>query len=229
MQIAVDTKHKLIAEQQVHSQVSDLGRLAETGRAVRTSLGVERINAVADKGYFKVEAIAGCEAAGITPYVPKPRRSPARRSGRFPKERFRYDAGTDTYACPNGQQLKPLYISGVRDTTLMHYANRGACRGCALKVQCTSNSYRRIGRYADEVVLDRMAERLADRPGVLHHRRESAEHPFGSIKHWMGHGGFLMRRLENVRGEFSLTALACNIRRATTLVGIPELIAAVRP
>ena len=74
-----------------------------------------------------------------------------------------------------------------------------------------------------------MAERLADRPGVLHRRRESAAHPFGSIKHWMGHGGFLMRRLENVRGEFSLTALAYNIRRATTLVGIPELIAAVRP
>ena len=111
MQIAVDTKHKLIAEQQVHSQVSDLGLLAETGRAARTSLGVERIDAVADKGYFKVEDIAGCEAAGITPYVPKPRRSPARRSGRFPKERFRYDAGTDTYACPNGQQLKPLYIT----------------------------------------------------------------------------------------------------------------------
>ena len=108
----------------------------------------------------------------------------------------------------------------------MHYVNRGACRGCALKAQCTSNSYRRIGRYADEAVLDRMAERLADRPGVLHRRRESAEHPFGSIKHWMGHGGFLVRRLENVRGEFSLTALAYNIRRATTLVGIPELIAA---
>ncbi len=229
VQIAVDTKHKLIAEQQVPSQVSDLGLLAETGRAARTSLGVERIDAVADKGYFKVEDIAGCEAAGITPYVPKPRRSPARRSGRFPKERFRYDAGTDTYACPNGQQLKPLYISRVRDATLMHDANRGACRGCALKAQYTSNSYRRIGRYADEAVLDRMAERLADRPGVLHRRRESAEHPFGSIKHWMGHGGFLMRRLKNVRGEFSLTALAYNIRRATTLVGIPELIAAVRP
>ena len=113
----------------------------------------------------------------------------------------------------------------MRDTTLMHDANRGACRGCALKVQCTSHSYRRIGRYADEAVLNRRAERLAGRPGVLHRRRESVEHPFGSIKHWMGHGGFLMRRLENVRGEFSLTALAYNIRRATTLVGIPELIA----
>ena len=114
----------------------------------------------------------------------------------------------------------------MRDTRLIHDANRGACRGCALKVQCTSHSYRRSGRYADEAVLDRRAERLAGRPGVLHRRRESVEHPFGSIKHWMGDGGFLMRRLENVRGEFSLTALAYNIRHATTLVGIPELIAA---
>ena len=66
-QIAVDTKHQLIAEQQVHRQVSDLGLLAEPARAARTSLGVERIDAVADKGYFKVEDIAGCEVAAITP------------------------------------------------------------------------------------------------------------------------------------------------------------------
>ena len=74
VQIAVATKHKLIAEQPVHSQISDLGLLAETARAARTSLGVERIEAVAGKGYFKGEDIAGCEAAGITPYVAKPRR-----------------------------------------------------------------------------------------------------------------------------------------------------------
>ena len=110
---------------------------------------------------------------------------PGPSQGCFPKERFRYDAGTGTYACPNGQQLKPLYISRVRGTRLIHDANRGACRGCALKAQCTSNSSRRIGRYADEAVLDRLAERLAGR---------RAEHPFGSIKHGMGHGGFLMRR-----------------------------------
>jgi transposase len=79
----------------------------------------------------------------------------------------------------------------------------------------------------NETVLDRMAERLAARPGVLDQRRESVEHPFGSIKQWMGQGAFLMRRLESVRGEFSLTALAYNIRRAITLVGIPALIAAV--
>ena len=228
VQIAVDAKHKLIAEQQVHRQVSDLGLLSETAGAARESLGVERIDAVADKGYFKVEDIAGCEATGVTPHVPKPQRSPARDRGRFPKARFRYDAGTDTYACPDGQQLKPLYTSKVRDTTLIHYANRGACRSCALKVLCTSDSYRRISRYEGEAVLDRMAERLAQRPELLRQRRESVEHPFGSIKQWMGQGAFLMRRLENVRAEFSLTALAYNIRRATSLVGVPTPIAAVR-
>ncbi len=183
---------------------------------------------MADTGYFKVEDIAECEAVGVTPHVPKPQRSPARRSGRFAKEQFRYDAGTDTYVCPGSQRLKPLFKSRVRDETLLPFANREACRGCALKALCTTGGYRRISRYEDEAVPDRMAERLASRPGLLDRRRESAEHPFASIKHWMGHGGFLMRRLKNVRAEFSLTALAYNMRRATSLVGVPALIGAVR-
>ena len=83
-------------------------------------------------------------------------------------------------------------------------------------------------RYENEAVLERMAERLAARPEIMDQRRESVEHPFGSIKQWMHQGAFLMRRLENVRGEFSLTALAYNIRRAITLIGIPGLIEAIR-
>ena len=63
---------------------------------------------------------------------------------------------------------------------------------------------------------------------MLDHRRKSVEHPFGTIKQWMGQGAFLMCRLENVRGEFSLTALAYNIRRAITLVGVTGLIAAAK-
>ena len=85
-----------------------------------------------------------------------------------------------------------------------------------------------MNRFENEAVLERMADRLAARPDVLDQRRESVEHPFGSIKQWMGQGAFLMRRLENVRAEFSLTALAYNIRRAITLIGVPGLMAAVR-
>lgn len=103
-----------------------------------------------------------------------------------------------------------------------------ACRGCPFKARCTNAGFRVVNRFENEAVLDRMADRLAARPDVLDQRRESGEHPFGSIKQWMGQGAFLMRRIENVRAEFSLTALVYNLRRAITILGLPALIAAVR-
>ena len=229
VQIAVDTKHNLIAEQQVHSKVADLGLLAETATAARENLAVDEIDAVADRGYYKIEDIEDCEAAGITPYVPKPDRSTASRSGHFPKSDFQYADATDTYRCPAGERLVPLYRRSVgksrTGTYLVSYANRAACRGCGLRERCTKNTYRSITRFENEATMERMANRLAARPEVMDRRRESVEHPFGSIKQWMGQGAFLTRRLGNVRGEFSLTALAYNMRRAINLVGIPALIA----
>ena len=227
IQVAVDTKHSLIAEQQVHSKVSDLGLLAETAVAARENLGVDHIEAVADKGYYKIGDINACEAGGVTPYVPKPARNSTHHTrGHFKKSEFRYHADTDTYLCPGGHRLEPLYVNDSGAEKLFQYANRAACRGCPLRRRCTDNTHRRISRYENEAVMDRMATRLAARPDMLARRRECVEHPFGSIKQWMGQGAFLTRRLENVRGEFSLTALAYNLRRAINLVGIPALIAA---
>ena len=116
----------------------------------------------------------------------------------------------------------------MRDNRKIGYCDRAACRTCALKPRCTGNTYRRVSRLENEAVLDRMAVRLDARPGILERRRESVEHPFGTIKQWMNQGAFLMRRLDNVRGEVILTALPYNIKRAITLVGVPGLIAAVR-
>ena len=191
------------------------------------ALGVERIDAVADRGYFKIEDIEACEAAGITPYVPKPLRGSAVREGFFSKEVFRYEPDQDVFICPAGATLSPRYRGKSRENVKIDYANRDACTVCTIKPRCTQ-SFRRVSRLENEAVLDRMAARLALRPDILAQRRNSVEHPFGTIKQWMGQGAFLMRRLENVRGEFSLTALAYNIRRAITLVGVPGLIAAVR-
>ena len=112
-------------------------------------------------------------------------------------------------------------------TVVVSYINRSACRGCALRERCTKGLSRSIVRFANESTMERMAGRLAARPEVMARRRKSVEHPFGSIKQWMGQGAFLTRRLDNVRGEFSLTALAYNLRRAINLVGIPALIAVV--
>lgn len=112
-------------------------------------------------------------------------------------------------------------------TERLHYVNRHACRECELRSQCTSSTFRKVTRWAGEAVLDRMEQRLAARPGILDLRRETVEHPFGSIKQWMNQGAFLMRGLEKVRAEFSLTALAYNMTRAINLVGVPELMRAV--
>ena len=228
VQLAVDTKHKLIAEQEVCNQVLDLGLLAPTVEAAMDTLGVERIEAVADRGYFKIEDIEACEAAGITAYVPRPIRGLAVNQGYFAKELFRYDPAENVYICPAGATLYPRYEGQVRDNRKIEYCDRAACKTCALKPRCTGNPYRRVSRLENEAVLDRMADRLDARPEILDRRRESVEHPFGAIKQWMNQGAFLMRGLDNVRCEFSLTALAYNIKRAITLVGVEGLIAAAK-
>lgn len=227
IQIAVDTKHKLIAEQQVHNKVSDLGLLTETADAARENPGVDRIDVVADRGYYKIEDIEECEAAGVMPYVPKPLRGSAVTNGFFTKEQFQYDADTNTLICPGGEMLAPKYKSKIRDNDAVIFVNLSACKACDLRAQCTNAAFRKVMRYANEAILDRMAARLAAKPEVLDQRRESVEHPFGSVKQWMGQRDFLTRRIENVRGEFSLTALAYNIRRALTLVGLTGLTQAI--
>jgi transposase len=227
VQLAVDAKYKLIVEQQVTNQVVDMGLLKETAEPARAILGVERIDVVADRGYFKIEDIVACDEAGLTPHVPKPRRGSGVRRGFFHKDEFCYDPERDVFTCPSGQILEPHHYGRLRDLQRVGYSNPAACPACPLRARCTTN-VRRVSRLENEAVLDRMAERLRARPELIDRRRETVEHPFGSIKQWMNQGAFLMRGLDNVRGEFSLTALVYNLRRAFNLVGVETMTAALR-
>ena len=227
IQIAVDAKNKMIVEQAVSNQVLDMGLLTQTAEAAREVLEVEKIDVVADKGYFKIEDIEACDKAGITPYVPKPQRGPAVREGFFRKDEFHYDAEQDAYICPAGQTLGTRYESKLRELKKFDYSNKVACLACALRPRCTK-VYRKVSRLENEAVLDRMAERLKARPEVLNTRREIVEHPFGTIKQWMNQGAFLMRGLDKVRAEFSLTALVYNLRRALNILGVPALMKALQ-
>jgi len=139
------------------------------------------------------------------------------------------DAGrrADAYQCPGGPLLNTRYRSVTRGHVSIQYSSPAACAACTIRARCTGGRWRRINRWENEVVLECMAKRLAARPGIFNVRRETVEHPFGSIKKWMNQGAFLMCGLENVRGEFSLTALAYSLRRAITLIGIPSLIRAL--
>jgi transposase len=228
VQVAVDTKHKLIVEQQVTNQVVDMGLMTATAEPAREVLGAERLAVVADRGYFKIEDIEACEKAGMEPYVPRPQRGPSVSAGLFRKDEFEYDAKGDNVLCPGGQRLQPYSSSVLRGLKKINYANKQACRDCPIRSRCTNNSFRSVSRMENEAVLDRMQARLAKRPEVLRRRRETVEHPFGTIKQWMNQGAFLMRGLEKVRGEFSLTALAYNLRRVLNIVGFTELMIAVR-
>src|SRR5271157_727553 len=226
VQVAVDAKNKMIVEQAVTNQVVDMGLLTQTAEPAREVLGVETIDVVADRGYFKIEDIEACEKTGCVPYVPKPQRGSSVREGLFRKDEFRYDAGLDAYVCPAGKLLTPIRHGRLRDLERTDYGNPKACRACPLRARCT-NDARSVFRLENEDVLDRMAERLKVRPAILDRRREVVEHPFGSIKQWMYQGAFLMRGLANVRAEFSLTALAYNLRRALNILGVEAMTAAV--
>lgn len=173
-------------------------------------------------GYDEDEDIEACEAAGITSDVARPERDSAIANGRFSKERSRYDPAADAYHCPGGKALDIRYRSVTRGHVSIQYSNPAACVACAIKERCTGGRWRSINRWDDEAALERMAKRLAARSGVLAIRRETVEHPFGSIKQWMNQGAFLTRGLEKIRAEFSLTALAYNFGRAITLIGIPR-------
>ena len=139
-QIAVGAKHRLIVEQAVTNQVLDLGLLTQTAEPARAILGADQIDVVADRGYFKFEDIAACEAAGMTPYVPKPQRGSAVREGFFAKDGFRHDPDGDAYVCPAGERLWPKYESKSRNLTKIDHGNRSACLACALRPRCTRRS-----------------------------------------------------------------------------------------
>ena len=228
-QVAVDAKHKLIVEQEVTNAGSDLGQLAPTATAAKGALGVETIQAVADRGYYKGEDIQACDDAGIEAFVPKPLgRGAAASKGLFAKEAFRYDAKADVYRCPAGQTLFPKSHSVVAGHRRAIYYHREACRACAIRARCTSDpSHRKVARWEGEAVLDTMAERLTAHPEMTRRRRETVELPCGTIKHAMNQGYFLMKGLRQVRAEFSLSALAYNLLRVMNLVGIQGLVEAL--
>jgi len=228
IQIAVDAKNSLIAEQHVTNKVLDYGHLTDTAKAAKDILEAETPDIVADRGYFQAEDIEACEDAGMTPFVPKPDRGPAKRQGLFPKEKFNFDPERDGYVCPGKRFLRLRSIRKERAVEIRMYTGHGVCGDCALKSQCTKSDFRQLSRYANEAQLERMAERVAARPELQDIRRQTVEHPFGTIKSWMGATHFRMRRLKNVATEMALHVLAYTIRRVVQIISIPVLLAAIR-
>ena len=227
VQTAVDTKSHLIVAHEVTNVGHDRGALTGMSEKASQAMGEPNLMVLADRGYFNGEEIRLCEQAGFTPMVPKPLTSNNKAQGLFDKRDFVYNARRDEYRCPAGERA--IYrFSGEEKGLILHRYWSSACPGCSIRSQCTPSNYRRITRWEHQAVLDTMQERLDRIPQASIWRRRTVEHPFGTIKSWMGATHFLTKTLPKVRTEMSLHVLAYNMKRAISLLGVRNLMEAMR-
>jgi hypothetical protein len=227
VQVAVETEHHLIVAHEVTNVGSDRSQLAAMAKEAKAVLQTERLDAVADRGYFNSEEILACAQAGITVTLPKPMTSGAKAEGRFGKQDFVYQPAADAYRCPAGKTLKYHHTNVENGLRLRRYWTT-ACPSCPIKRQCTPAKQRRVTRWEHEPILEAVQRRLDEHPAKMRQRREMVEHPFGTIKARMGATHFLMKTLPRVAAEMALHVLAYNLTRVMNMMGVQPLPAAIR-
>jgi transposase len=227
LQAAVDAQHHLIVAHEVTNAGSDRAQLSKMALAARQALDKPDLQAFADRGYYSSLEIKACHDAGIATYVPKSMTSNAKAQGRYSKEDFIYIAHDDEYQCPQGKRAIHRFTT-MEDKLNIRIYWSSACPTCPGKAQCTTSNYRRIRRWEHEDVLDTAQQRLEQKPDAMVLRKSTVEHVFGTLKHWMGWTHFLMRRKVNVATEMSLHVLAYNLKRVIQILGVNNLIHAMK-
>ena len=227
VQTVVDAQHHLIVAHEVTNVGNDRDQLTKMAKQAQSAMGREELEVLADRGYYKGEEILACHTAGMTPLVPKPLTSGSKAEGRFGKQDFVYVADDNTWRCPAGERLTWRFASIEKGLTLHSYWTT-ACHSCPLKAKCTTGKERRIKRWEHEGVLETMQQRLDSAPEKMQVRQQTAEHPFGTIKAWMGSTHFLTRTLPKVSTEMSLHVLAYNLKRVMKILGVVPLMEAMQ-
>lgn len=227
VQSVVETKHHLIVAHEVTNLGYDRDALSMMARAAKDVMASESIEAVADKGYYSGEEIVAAEKAGIAVTVSKPNTSNAGAAGRFDKADFVYVAADDIYICPAGERLT-YRMTSEHDGKMVRMYWTSACADCPVKHRCTTGKERRVRRWEHETILERVQKRLEDDPSKIPLRSKTVEHPFGTIKAWMGATHFRMKTLKHVATEMALHVLAYNVTRVMAIMGVPKLIEAMR-
>jgi transposase len=227
VQTAVDSKHHLIVAHEVTNLGHDRSQLSSMAKQAHAAMGTKKLTVLADRGYFGGEQVLECERQGITALVPKSLTSSNRKKGQFDKRDFEYFPKNDTYRCPAGK--KAIWrFSAVEHGMTIHRYWSSDCPRCPMKARCTTGVYRRISRWEHEDVLDRMQNKLDRMPEASRLRKQTVEHPFATLKSWMGATHFLTRTLPKVSAEMSLHVLAYNLKRAIQILGPQELMRSMR-
>ncbi len=224
MQSAVDTKHHLIVTHEITNK-PDRGQLCQVGKGVQIALGKKEVTVIADTGYYSGPDIKDTQDAGMTVLVPKSDTSGSEKKGIFNRSLFKYDADKDVYICPANKELTYRFSGVEKGLTIKRYfLDVMTCRACSLKSQCTkSKQPRRMARWEHQDQIDRMDDLMTSMPDSMLIRKQTVEHPFGTIKSWMGSTHFLTRGFTNVRTEMSLHVLAYNLRRMISILGSDKL------
>jgi len=227
VQSAVDVKHHLIAAHEVTTVGNDRSALYSMAIQAKEAIGVDHLEVVADRGYYNGREIYDCEQSQVTTYIPKAQTTRDLAKGLFGKRDFKWIAEDYEYECPAGVRLTWRTITEDKGRTVHKFATP-KCSICTIRSQCTTSKYRRMTRWEHEDVLDIVQERLDREPERMRSRRETVEHPFGTIKFWMGYTHFQMKTLKHVSTEMSLHVLAYNLKRVMQIMGIVPLMNAMR-
>jgi transposase len=228
VQTAVDVEHHLIVAHEVTNVGHDRTQLVPMALRAQEATGNKEITVLADRGYFNGDQVLACENTGVLPCVPKTLTSSSAKRGLFTRQDFVYDAEKDHYTCPAGEHLTRGLVRSDRRGDVDQYRHLTACFTCPLKPKCTPDKLKRIKRWKHERVLDAMQARLDRMPDAMGVRRQTVEHPFGTVKSWMGSAHFLTRTLKRVRTEMSLHVLAYNMKRVIAIIGVGSLLQAIR-
>jgi len=227
VQTAVDTENHLIVAHEVTNVGNDTAHLANIAGQAKEVLQAGKLEAIADRGYFDGDQILACEEAGIAMTLPKPMRSGSKSEGRFGRQDFVYLTGEDVYRCPAKQKLTYRFTTEDKGRKQRHYSTN-ACGECPLKTECTKAKQRIIERWEHEPVLEAAQKRLDENPQAMRTRRETVEHPFGTIKMRMGATHFLTKTLPKVATEMALCVLTYNLTRVMNIVGVEKLMEAIK-
>lgn len=226
VQVAIDDKHKLIVASEVVNDGNDTGQLYPLAKAAKEAVGGDRLQALADVGYYNGAGLKSCEEDGITAYVPQPKRTGGLEArGRFTHEAFIYEPEANAYRCPAGELLHPtkrLKRNTGGRLEIRYVSRKAVCDACPLRARCVTKKMptRTVYRWQHEDVLARHRERMAQAGALMRRRSGLAEHPFGTLKCRAGYRHFLVRGFRKVRGEWSLMALCYNFTRVLNILGL---------
>jgi len=226
VQTAVDTRHHLIVAHEVTNAPVDRQLLHKMAMQAKAALDAEMLEVVADQGYYRGEELLACERTSIVPYIAKTDTAGKRAKGEFPRSAFRYVPEDDEYECPAGERLIYRFTRNESGKAIRRYWS-SACPRCPIRSQCTPSKYRRVSRWEHEDVIEAAETRLRQHPEMMNKRRATVEHPFGTMKAWMGSTHFLTKTLDRVSTEMGLHVLAYNMKRVINLLGAKAVIEAI--